>query len=357
MKVLYVGRKLDTNPKFGGALINRRNKNFLTEIYGPENVDFFYPEKESRALRALSAHAPFPMGTHKRFLRTLQQTPYDIVFLSGAEFGSLFRMLRFIKRKTHTVTFCHNCEKDFAKAYLKAEPGPGRLLFYWEHSREERLAIRYSDLLLGMLQRDNSAIKHYYNRTFDAIIPSSLPDFYKAAPPAARLTAVPASMLFIGSDLPFNRHGLEWFVREVLPHVNIKVIAIGNNTEKWRATLQHERLEILGTVDSPAAYYNTADAVISPIFLGSGMKTKTVETFMFGKPYFATPESLEGFNVNNQKGVWVCADSRSFIEAINAFLSDKKRRSYYDNLRQLYLDCYSDKAVKKVFADVLKKQN
>ena len=41
-------------------------------------------------------------------------------------------------------------------------------------------------------------------------------------------------------------------------------------------------------VDCLETWYEKADVVISPIFLGSGMKTKTAEALMYGKPILGT---------------------------------------------------------------------
>ena len=47
--------------------------------------------------------------------------------------------------------------------------------------------------------------------------------------------------------------------------------------QQLKSLITNEDIEILGRVESMAAYYESADVIIEPVFDGGGMKVKTIE--------------------------------------------------------------------------------
>ena len=116
--------------------------------------------------------------------------------------------------------------------------------------------------------------------------------------------------LFVGGAFYANQKGIAWFVKHVVPKIDIKVYIIGKGFEKYKHSLELEgKVEVIGEVKSLSNWYLQAHFVIAPIFKGSGMKTKIAEAIMFGKKIIGTPEAFSGYeDVVDQLG-WICETS------------------------------------------------
>ena len=101
-------------------------------------------------------------------------------------------------------------------------------------------------------------------------------------------------------------------------------------------TLIPNNVRIVGGVDDLGEYYRRAIAIIMPIFSGSGMKVKTAEAMMYGKPIVATDEALIGYNVDDIEGIYRCNSAEDFTLAMNKIYQNGQ--NYYKEIRGYYLE-------------------
>ena len=99
-------------------------------------------------------------------------------------------------------------------------------------------------------------------------------------------------------------------------------------------------------------YYDQADAMVMPIFVGDGMKVKTAEALMYGKPMFATDEALEGYDVEGISGIYRCNSAKEFIDMINEQIIN----GYSEEVRKLFVHNYSTERNKDRFENFLKEK-
>ena len=160
----------------------------------------------------------------------------------------------------------------------------------------------------------------------------------------------------VGTFLP-NIQGIEFFIKNVIPYINVKLEIVGKNTElnkeKWERL--NSKVEVKGTVDSLDNYYNEANAVIAPIFIGGGMKVKTAEALSYGKTIFGTTEAFEGYEVDYSKVGGLCNTVEEFIEVINNYIewwknNDKPTFNKYSY--QIFKEKYSYEASLKSFKEI-----
>jgi glycosyltransferase involved in cell wall biosynthesis len=121
----------------------------------------------------------------------------------------------------------------------------------------------------------------------------------------------PLTMLFVGSFRHDpNRVAVDWFVREVLPHIlkqqpAAKLVIAGSDPPPPHAYADHAaNLEMLGYVDDvrdPLARYSV---FVCPILSGSGVRVKLLEAFAAGIPVVSTSVGAEG--LTNADGA-ICA--------------------------------------------------
>jgi len=275
---------------------------------------------------------------------------HKYIFIEASIYGRLVKLIKKKFPQIQIITFFQNVEYEYAKYdFEHIKYGfLNKLLHRYSIFRNEQWTCRYSDVIIALNQRDANLIKHYYKRNVDAIIPISLPDKY-IKHQAMNISDSPLG-LFLGSNFFANVHGILWFVKNVLPFVNIRLQIIGKNMNKIDFP-QSDKLEVLGYVDNLEPYMQNADFMVFPIFEGSGMKVKTCEALMHGKNIIGTHEAFEGYDVNFEKVGACCETAEEFIEAINEF---PKRFTYKFNeySRNVFLEKYSNEVTFKQFTNL-----
>ena len=111
--------------------------------------------------------------------------------------------------------------------------------------------------------------------------------------------------------------------------------------EKKEELSEYKQVNIIGTVDDVSYWYHKYPALVMPIRRGSGIKVKTAEAIMYGKTIFASDEALEGYDVNEIKGIYRCNDAKEYIDNIMSFFTGKEIPLCQDDVRKLYLKKYS----------------
>ena len=154
--------------------------------------------------------------------------------------------------------------------------------------------------------------------------------------------------MFLGSYFPANVEGIEWFVKNVLPKVNISMQIVGKGMEKLKeADWMHPDIEVLSNVPDLDPLFEAADIMVLPIFKGSGMKVKTCESMMFGKNIIGTPEAWSGYELDYSKAGACCLTADEFIAAVNDFCQHPRPR-FNEYSRSVYVNQYSaDRMVDK----------
>jgi glycosyltransferase involved in cell wall biosynthesis len=150
---------------------------------------------------------------------------------------------------------------------------------------DELRALRRGDFLWTSQQHEAAVLQKYFGERAMMVSHFVLPV------EAVDDTALRArNILFVASKHRANVEGLEWFAREVYPHLQSwlkpeQVVVAGN----IRGVLGHRLpFRFLGPVDDLAPLYRNARLAISPILTGTGLKCKNVDAFAFGKPVVTT---------------------------------------------------------------------
>jgi glycosyltransferase involved in cell wall biosynthesis len=155
--------------------------------------------------------------------------------------------------------------------------------------------------------------------------------------------------LFLGTYFPMNVHGILWFVKEVLPHVNIQLQIIGKGMKAILPNVKGiSNIEVFSDVPDLRPYIENADFMLFPIFKGSGMKVKTCEALLYGKNIIGTSEAFEGYDVDYKKAGACCNTKEEFRKAIDNF-SNHPRPRFNTYARELFIRNYSLEKRKEEF--------
>ncbi|PSV50207.1 glycosyltransferase family 4 protein [Photobacterium sp. GB-1] len=167
---------------------------------------------------------------------------------------------------------------------------------------------------------------------------------------------------FIGGGANFNIDGIVNFYKKIwifMPMnytLNIYGMVCNKLSENIISEMkEHGNVIIHGPVDNVESVYNSSMIMINPIYYGSGLKMKNIESVSFGKPIITTNIGLQGMSKLKDRGVYEYSDVESFIDLIRLFsnhetltIESKKAYRYAEkyfgeNVCFKYLNEYFDK--------------
>lgn len=260
--------------------------------------------------------------------------PYDGYVLNAAQFAGAFEGL-FEDRPS--IFVAHNVEYRSAEENAAAAGSLMQKILYTREANllrgiERRLCDRASFVwtladedraMLGVDRKDRS---------------SSLPLVTRLSPPPGdgpRSVTCDAALIGTWTWQP-NRIGLEWFLREVMPHLpeDFSVRIAGKTPADIPPA--HPRAEFVGFVPDATEFVRSARVIPLASRAGTGVQLKTIETFELGLPSVATPRSLRGI-ADVPTNCIVADDPRAFaaamVEAVRNPLPDLDGRAFYDAQR------------------------
>lgn len=126
-------------------------------------------------------------------------------------------------------------------------------------------------------------------------------------------------------DYEPNNKGAIWFVENVIPmleksKIQYKFYIVGKNPSSEVLTYQKiKNITVTGWVVDDVEYYHKMDVIVSPIFMGAGVKIKVLNALSCGKILLATPKAVEGIEglIPNQHFKLVNSPT-DFFNEINA---------------------------------------
>ena len=281
-------------------------------------------------------------------LTRMARNVIDELWLDGSNLGWLAAAVKRVEPGVTVTTFGHNVEARFFLGALRHRPGARTLAVLIANFVAERLAVRYSDRLIALSDRDSALFHRLYGRAATDLLPMAIEDAGAFVDCGA---AAVAGLLFVGGAFYANLAGMRWFASRVAPQLSMRTTVIGRGFESYREELEASgTIDVVGGVSDVAPYYASARAVIAPIFDGSGMKTKVAEALMFGKPVIGTREAFSGYDKVADQAGWRADTPAEWISAIE-HVAGEPLPAFDSNLRHLYEEHYSrDAATRRISA-------
>jgi glycosyltransferase involved in cell wall biosynthesis len=188
---------------------------------------------------------------------------------------------------------------------------------YWD--RVGRMCLPRAALVLAASNETGRWLSQRYDiARVTAVMPNAV-----TVPPWSGLGRPPGRgrLLFVGNlGYAPNVEGLSWFIESVLPRlapeVTLDVVGSGGDVR----ALSHPRVTFHGWVHDLGPHYEAADAVVAPIFSGSGTRIKVLEAFAHGRPVVATAKAVEGIGASDRTHLRVVDDAQAFASACRLVL-------------------------------------
>ena len=356
MNCLFVGNVYNWGS--GGKEVTKVNKQLLSDSF-QGNVEFIeYPyDTITFYHKVIYTLRGYVMGLtpeiEKKVLKRISDKYFDYVFINTSMHGRLASRIKRINPSCKVITFFHDIEICFVWSGIKNTKNLGAFLTLLATYYNEKKALKFSDITICLNKRDAAEMEKHYGCRPTLLLPISLRDRYDAdklfIKKSGRKTA-----LFVGSNFYPNYYGIKWFIENVIHYIDVDLLVVGANFEKSRRELEiYPNVKVIGTVDDIDYYYYHSDFLVSPIFAGGGMKTKTAEALMFGKYIFGTDESFVGYNLDCEKIGGLCNTAEEFVEKINRFCQLDKG-VYNEYARKQFLEYYEYTVALKNFKTVLR---
>lgn len=174
-----------------------------------------------------------------------------------------------------------------------------KLFYRWEGARIKKIEKRVCslvDTVFAISTEDKEGLQKLSPKTSISVVPLSFPfiNQFREAPNRAHL-------LFLGRlDWAPNKEGLIWFLHHVWPEVTSKaelsltIAGSGNGSYLPPLISNLKRVSFLKEVENVATLYSPGTVLITPVFFGSGTRTKIIEAANFVSPTLSTSLGVEG---------------------------------------------------------------
>ena len=137
------------------------------------------------------------------------------------------------------------------------------------------------------------------------------------------------SINYIGAlDWIPNQEGLLWFIQNCFDKIiktfpNIKLNIAGRNAPTWFVQkLNHPNINYIGEVKNAYEFLQNSGPVIVPLFSGSGMRVKIIESMALRKSIVATDIAAEGINCENNTNIIIANNVKEYTNAVIELLSN-----------------------------------
>ena len=131
---------------------------------------------------------------------------------------------------------------------------------------------------------------------------------------------------FIGGSSLANRVGLEWFIKQVWSAIkpyDLELLIFGSIGEQFEEYCASDPQIInMGVGLTQEEIYTLSDCTINPIFVGGGLKIKTLEAIAYRTPIVSTVEGAVGIGEVGNNGIMLARDRAEFIEAFIRLINE-----------------------------------
>lgn len=154
-----------------------------------------------------------------------------------------------------------------------------------------------------------------------------------------------------------NIEGVRWFIKEVWPLIaealpDLKIYLAGRGMPEWAYQLNLQNVEVVGEVPDAYTFIRSKAISIAPLFSGSGIRIKIIESMALGRAVISTTIGAEGIHYTDGENILIADDKQQFFEAVKTLYEDvEKTREIGKKARQLILEQHNNKLLIRQMID------
>lgn len=355
---MLITNKIEKVQSGGRELLSKLNHDILKNLFGPKLIVIELVRDRIQGIKSVvNAFMGHIDGINSISIQLIFSVIFsrniEVIFVDGSNLGAVVKLVRLRFPKVRVCTFFHNVETRFFLGSLWSNRSAHALAVLIVNYLAERKAVRYSNNIVCLSDRDSRLLHRLYGRFATHISPIALKDKFTDSASHVKRSQNGRYALFVGGGFYANRAGITWFCEQVAPLVDVKICIVGRELEDLKVLLeQNENVEFIGAVDSLSQWYREAHYVIAPIFDGSGMKTKVAEALMFGKKIVGTAEAFSGYEEIADQAGWLCTSASDFVAAMKV-ADSTINCSFNRDLRTRYETIYSFEAARARMSEII----
>lgn len=266
-------------------------------------------------------------GLPEEFRRMYSAWDYDFVLVSYVYWASLAEAVG-----EHTVKVIDLHDFITLNQYISKGRGEFTLGRMFE---DEVRAISGFDCALSISEEETLALEPFCPETRFVNVPVSFdPAFLEEG-------GYEFDLLFVGSDNPFNREGIAWFMDEVYPLLSpeLRIAVVGKMSGFVE---KKDNVTLVESVPELEGYYRRSRVVGCPLKGGTGLKVKVVEALSYGRPVVTTGWGLSGIIRKKGNGCLLADSPEEFARAVERLCKDNEEyREVKDKGKDFFLEHFS----------------
>lgn len=244
----------------------------------------------------------YPMWGLKRFVRKSQKKyQFECIIVNYIWMTKLFNTIPINKK----ILFSHDSFTN------KSERINERM--YSLSPNQESKGLKRCDVILS-IQSEESTVFSY--------LAPSIPVYSVYMPITFRKTDIieGKNILFFSGDSDLNVNGIMKFINGVFEKIiknNPEIqLFIGGGICRSLHNITHSNIHLLGCIDNVDNFYEKGNVVINPVYQGTGLKIKTLESISYGKVTVVHPHSVEGLYKKEKVPVIVAYDDDMYVDIL-----------------------------------------
>ena len=166
-------------------------------------------------------------------------------------------------------------------------------------------------------------------------------------------------IVFTGAmDYWANIDAVTWFAKDVfvqIKEINIdaQFYIVGSKPTKDVIQLANiDGVFVTGSVEDIRPYILFSNVVVAPLLIARGIQNKVLEAMALGKKIVATPQAIEGINIDKQE-VIIAECAEDFSRQTLAYLSDSQARNFVKENRDFVAKNHSWSTSHKRLCDII----
>jgi glycosyltransferase involved in cell wall biosynthesis len=294
--------------------------------------------------------------------RLCRETEFDAVFVDGWLMAQYVPVEFAGRRLLHE----HNAEYVMWERQAAIVRGPALRRLVRAEARRVRAyegrIIEEFDRVFAVSDEDRKALVEIGADEKKVKVLPNLPDQVLLEAPPLAFEASETLVLYLGTlTWQPNVEGIERFLREVWPLVHrqrpqarLLIAGRGASPRLRRLAGKGKGVELAGEIDDPEPLYKRARVFIEATRSGGGTKVKLLNALARGLPIVASPEAMEGLEVNASEHLLVADKPPTMAAGVVQLLSDAPVwRRLSDNGRKLIQERYTPRIAYKVLDTAL----
>lgn len=188
-------------------------------------------------------------------------------------------------------------------------------------ARDETRLMQLYDAILAISRFDAADITRRLGVRRVLTVPHAIP-----ARPLYTHREQAQTLLFMGAGSAPNVEGLNWFLDQVWPVISDRFTLKVVGTVCGKIGRRPKNVELLGRVADLDSVLADTDIAVNPVFIGGGLKIKTIDALAAGLPSVNCAEAVRGIDHLAPRALAVADSRASFVAEILRLAKDAPRR-------------------------------